>query len=117
MYFKGRLSIDPSQLTKIDKVSPESGFKKMLFSLTGGQFADKKEIETFKALNILQQIHGVFSSNGIDNIIRLTHDDIDIYHDTKGEKNVKVNSFQKTYHHLGCIFVLRCFCCQFCKCR
>lgn len=87
MYFKGRLSIDPSQLTKIDKVSPASSFKKMLFGLTGGQFADKKEIETFKAMNILQQIHGVFNSNGINNIIRLTHDDIDIYHDTKGEKN------------------------------
>lgn len=87
MYFKGKLSIDPSQLTKIEKVSPESGFKKILFSLTGGQVANKKEVETFKALNILQQIHGVFAANGINNIIKLTHDDIAIYHDTKGEIN------------------------------
>ena len=87
MYFKGKLSIDPSQLTKIEKVSPEAGFKKLLFGITGGQFAYKNEIETFKAMNILQQIHGSLAANGINNIIRLTHDDIDIYHDINGEKN------------------------------
>ena len=87
MYFKGKLSIDPTQLTKTEKVSPESGFKKILFSMTGGQFAEKKEVETFKALNILQQIHGTLRSNGIDNIIRLTHDDIDIYYDKNGEQH------------------------------
>ncbi|MCG8306126.1 MAG: hypothetical protein MI975_01965 [Cytophagales bacterium] len=87
MYFRGRLSIDPSQLSKIEKVSPESGFKKLLFGLTGGQFGEKKEIETFKALNILQQIHGSLKSVGVDDIVRLTHDDIDIYYDTKGERN------------------------------
>ena len=87
MYFKGKLSIDPSQLTKIEKTAPETGFKKLLFGLTGGQIGDKNEIETFKALNILQQIHGMLISNGINNIIRLSHDDIDIYYDKKGEKN------------------------------
>jgi hypothetical protein len=87
MYFKGKLSIDPSQLTKIEKVSPTSGFRKLWYSLTGGQLADRNEVETFKAINILQQIHGSFASVGVNNIIRLTHDDIDIYHDKKGEKN------------------------------
>lgn len=87
MYFKGKLSIDPSQLTQIEKVSPDSGFKKLLFSITGGQIADKREVETFKALNILQQLHGSLNRLGIDNIIRLTHDDIDIYYDQKGESN------------------------------
>ena len=80
------INVETKQLAKykIEKVSPGSGYKKILFGLTGGQFADKKEIETFKALNILQQIHGVLSSNGIHNIVRLSHDDIVIYHDTKG---------------------------------
>lgn len=87
MYFKGTLSIDPSQLTRVEKVSPDSGFKKLLFSITGGQIADKHEVETFKALNILQQIHGSLNALGINNIIRLTHDDIDIYYDKSGEKN------------------------------
>jgi len=87
MYFRGILTIDPSQLTKIQKVSPSQGFKKLLFSLTGGQFADRLEVETFKAINVLQQIHGSFSTVGINNIIRLTHDDIDIYYDKNGEKN------------------------------
>ena len=87
MYFKGKLSIDPSQLTRIEKVSPDGGFKKLLFSITGGQVADKLEVETFKALNILQQIHGSLNAIEINNIIRLTHDDIDIYYDKAGEKN------------------------------
>ncbi len=87
MYFRGILTIDPSQLTRIQKVPPSQGFKKLLFSLTGGQFADRLEVETFKAINILQQIHGSFSTVGINNIIRLTHDDIDIYYDKNGEKN------------------------------
>ena len=87
MYFKGKLSIDPAQLTKIERVAPNSGFKKILYTLTGSQTGDKKEVETFKALNILQQIHGTLKSNGINNIIRLAHDDIDIYYDVNGEKN------------------------------
>lgn len=87
MYFKGKLSIDPSQLSRIEKVSPEGGFRKLLFSLTGGQIADKDEVETFKALNILQQIQSSLKANGIDNIIRLTHDDIDIYLDKNGIDN------------------------------
>ncbi len=87
MYFKGTLSIDPSQATTIEKVSPDSGVKKLLFSITGGQIADKHEVETFKALNILQQIHGSLNAIGVNNMIRLTHDDIDIYYDKTGKKN------------------------------
>jgi len=87
MYFKGKLSIDPSRMSRIVKVSPKGGFKKLLFSITGGQIADKQEVETFKALNILEQIHGSLKANGINNIIRLTHDDIDIYHDKNGLEN------------------------------
>jgi hypothetical protein len=87
MYFRGTLTIDPSQLTKMQKVSPSHGFRKLLFNLTGGQFADKLELETFKAINVLQQVHGSFSAIGINNIIRLTHDDIDIFHDKMGKKN------------------------------
>ncbi len=87
MYFRGKLSIDPSQLTNIEKVAPESGFKKILFKITGGQISDAQEVETFKALNIIQQIYGSLRAIGISNIIRLTHDDIDIYHDRNGERD------------------------------
>lgn len=87
MYFKGKLSIDPAQLTKLEQTAPSSGFKKILHGITGGQFGDQHEVETFKAINILQQLHGSFNSIGINNIIRLTHDDIDIYYDAKGAKN------------------------------
>jgi len=87
MYFRGKLSIDPAQLTKLERVAPTPGFKKILHDLTGGQFSRQHEVETFKAINILQQLHGSFTAIGVNNIIRLTHDDIDIYHDTKGELN------------------------------
>jgi hypothetical protein len=87
MYFKGQLSIDPSQLTHIQKVEPTGGFKKILFNLTGGSIAEKKEVETFKALNIIQQLYDAFKNQHIDNIIKLSHDDIDIYVDNEGKEN------------------------------
>ena len=71
MYFRGKLSIDPTQLTKMEKVAPSTGFKKLFHNITGGQFADQHEVETFKAISILQQLHGSFNAVGIDNIIRL----------------------------------------------
>jgi hypothetical protein len=87
MYFKGKLTVDPSQLTKIEKTEPEKSFKKLLFHLTGGTIADKKEVETFKAIVILQQLYMSLKSTGVSNIIRLTHDDLDIYFDREGLKD------------------------------
>ncbi|MFT6872294.1 MAG: hypothetical protein ACJAVN_001300 [Roseivirga sp.] len=43
MYFSGRLSIDPSQLTKIERVEPDEVFKKLLHFVTSG--ATSKKIE------------------------------------------------------------------------
>jgi len=87
MYFNGTLSIDPSQLTKIEKVKPQKVFKRMLFHLTGGEIADKVEVETFTAISILQQLNHVFRSMGIDNIIRISQDDLDFYLDCDGKTN------------------------------
>ncbi|PWJ39125.1 hypothetical protein [Sediminitomix flava] len=86
MIFSANITVDPSQLTQIHKVEPTGLFKKVLFNLTKGLVADQEEHETFTAVSILQQLNGTFSNLGIDNIVRLSHDDIDFYLDTEGKK-------------------------------
>jgi hypothetical protein len=87
MYFNGNLSIDPAQLTKIEKVKPQKAFKRILYFLTVGAISDKVEQETFSAVSILQQLYTVFNSIGINNLVRLSHDDIDFYLDAEGKKD------------------------------
>lgn len=87
MYFNARLSIDPSQLTKIEREEPNETFKKILHFITGGASSKKVERETFAAVSILQQLHRFFWEMEINNIIRLSHDDIDIYLDEQGRKD------------------------------
>ncbi len=87
MYFKGRLTIDPSQMTKIQVEKPEGQFKQLFYNITQGKIGDKKEVETFKALSLIQQLYAAFSGMGINNLVRLNHDDIEIYFDQKGEKD------------------------------
>ncbi|MBB6463764.1 hypothetical protein [Flammeovirga kamogawensis] len=86
MYFEGNITIDPSQLTQIEKVKPTKAFKRMLHYLTMGNVSDKVERETFSALSILQQLNTVLFHSNIDNIVRLSHDGIDFYLDTQGKE-------------------------------
>jgi hypothetical protein len=86
MYFRGKLTVDPSQLTKIQITKPEGSFRKVFYHLTGGNVGDKNEVETFKALSLIQKLYSAFSNIGVDNIIRLNHNDIEIYYDDKGQK-------------------------------
>ena len=87
MFYSANISVDPSQLTKIEKVKPKKVFKRILFQLTSGKIADKEEQETFTAISILQQFFQVFKSLNIDNIVRISHDSEDIYFDKKGKKS------------------------------
>lgn len=87
MYFNARLSIDPSQLTKIEREEPDETFGKILHFITGGAASKKVERETFAAVSILQKLHRLFWEMEISNIIRLSHDDIDIYIDNHGRDN------------------------------
>lgn len=87
MYFSARLSIDPSQLTKIERVEPDQIFGKLLHFLTSGATSKKIEHETFTAVSVLQQLNRLFWEMDINNIIRLSHDDIDIYYDKEGKKD------------------------------
>lgn len=87
MYFSAKLSIDPSQLSKIEREAPDQTFRKFLHFITGGASSKKVERETFAAVSTLQQLHRIFREMGIDNIIRLSHDDIDIYFDQEGREN------------------------------
>ena len=87
MYFSARLSIDPSQLTKIERVEPDEMFRKFLHYITSGATSKKIERETFTAVSILQKLNRLFWELDINNIIRLSHDDIDIYYDKEGKKD------------------------------
>lgn len=86
MYFSGRISVDPSQLSHIEKVEPSGSFMKLIHVITGGAGSKKVERQTFTAVGILEQISAALSEMGIDNIIRLAHDDIVIYHDKEGKE-------------------------------
>ena len=79
MYFESTIRIDPSQVTSIEKVKPTKAFKRMLYHLTKGGISEKEERETFTAISILQQLNKAFIQQGITNVIRLSHDDIDFY--------------------------------------
>ncbi|BDD12458.1 hypothetical protein FUAX_48900 (plasmid) [Fulvitalea axinellae] len=87
MYFEALMTVDPSQITKIETVKPEGSFKRILNLMTMGALEKKLERETFTAVSILQQLNTAFQSMGINNIIRLSHDDIDFYLDTEGKEN------------------------------
>lgn len=84
MYFSGTLSIDPSQITLIQKVKPSKMFAKLLYNLTFGNLSEKQEHETFTAVSILQQLNMAFRSININNIIRLSVNNYDFYLDTEG---------------------------------
>ena len=85
MYLENLITIDPSQLTKIEKIKPTKAFKKLLFSLTNGIISNKEERENFNAIAILQQINIALRILGITNIIKIAHDDIVFYLDKEGK--------------------------------
>lgn len=95
MYFTGKITIDPSELTKIEKVKPKKAFKKFMFHLTSGLVHDKEEHETFTAISVLQQLNTALLDVRIDNIVRLSHDDIHIYVDNEGKKGDLKEAFDK----------------------
>lgn len=86
MYFSGRLSVDPSQKTVIEKIKPTKVFRKFLHLLTVGGISDRQEQETFTAVAILQQFNMAFRALGISNLVRLARDDLDFYLDSEGKK-------------------------------
>lgn len=87
MYLHGTLSINPSQMTIIQKKQPTQMFSRVFHALTAGVFTGKEEQETFTAVVILQQLNVVLRSLGITNIVRLAKDQEDIYHDTEGRED------------------------------
>ena len=95
MYLSALLSIDPSQLTKIESIVPTKTYKKFLFLLTGGATSKKIEKETFNALGILQQFQSVFKAMKIDNMVRLSQDEIDLYVDREGEEGDLIDAISK----------------------
>ncbi len=87
MIFNASMGVDPSQLTKIQRVVPTGGFRKFCHNLTFGLSSRKEEIETFTAVAILEQLKLGLQRIQVNNIIRLSHDDIDFYLDREGKED------------------------------
>lgn len=84
MYFSGNLSINPTQATEIDIIKPTKAFGRILNLITIGALNKKQERETFTAISILQQFNTVFRNLKINNIIRLSYNDLAFYEDKDG---------------------------------
>lgn len=95
MYFEGNITIAPTGVSKIEKTKPTKVFSRLLYHLTLGQVSDKQVKESFTAVSILQKLNMVFLKNGIDDIIRLSHDNIDFYLDLEGKKNDLKDAFDQ----------------------
>ena len=87
MILSGTLTVDPSQLTNIERKKPTKVFGKLLYKLTLGTISEKEEVETFTAISILQEINRVFVAMGITNIVRIAKDGIDFYLDMEGKED------------------------------
>ena len=87
MYFKGKLEIDPSQVTVYKRVKPTKLFSKLVDFLTFGAVSEKQETETFTAVSIIQQLNVGLRSIDVKNVIRLAVDDYDFYLDEKGQED------------------------------
>ena len=99
MFIEATLAIDPSQVTEIAKTKPTKAFARLAHALTGGSFSSNEQRETFTAVAILQQLNVVLRSCGIDDILRLTKDDVIIYEERHGEKDdlkIAVDEFVRT---------------------
>jgi len=94
MYFTAKLSIDPSQATRIEQVTPKNIFGQLVLYLSSGKVTKEEEHETFCAVAILQQFNAVFKNLRIDNIIRLTKDKTDYYFDEEGREGDIAEAFQ-----------------------
>ena len=84
MYLHASIGIDPSKLTELTQVKPTRVFAKLFYYLTAGLVGEQREVETFTAVSILQQLNMAMRSQGVTNIVRLAVDGLDLYLDEEG---------------------------------
>jgi hypothetical protein len=87
MYFASEIKLDPSQETVLNPVRPTQAFGRLFFYLSAGHLSKKEEQETFTAVAILQQLNRALRSVGVDNIVRLSKDEVDFYFDEEGRED------------------------------
>ncbi len=86
MFFSSIMDFDPSQATEIKKIKKPTVFSKVLNVLSFGLSAERKELETFTAISILEQIYNGLQSINVNNIVRLSVDNFDFYLDDTGRE-------------------------------
>lgn len=86
MYFESKLNIHPDLESHTQRIRPTKFFAKMVVWLSAGLASKKEEIQTYTAVSILQSLNMVLRSVGVDNIVRISKDQLEIYYDLEGEK-------------------------------
>jgi len=94
MILRSTIDITPSVSSFEQEQQPTNFFKKLWLSLSG---AKGPVIQSFayNASSVLQNIHRAMKSKQINNIIRLSLDDRDIYVDTEGKTDDMVEAVDK----------------------
>lgn len=94
MILRSTIDITPSSSSFVQEQQPTNFFKKLWLSLSG---AKGPVIQSFayNAASVLQNIHRAMKSKNINNIIRLSLDDRDIYVDTEGKTDDMVEAVDK----------------------
>ena len=95
MYLEAAITVDPSQMTEVVRATPTKVFARLASALTRGLTSPQEERETFTAVAILQQLNMVLCSLGIDDIVRITKDDVVFYEDAEGKKG----DFKEAVNH------------------
>ncbi|WP_309382963.1 hypothetical protein [Cerasicoccus frondis] len=84
MYYKALITVEPAELSHIERRRPTKAFGKLAHFLTLGLSSPKEVRQTFTAISILQSLNLALQAIGVDNIVRLSKDATDFYYDYQG---------------------------------
>ena len=94
MILRSTIDITPSSSSFVQEQQPTNFFKKLWLSLSGTKGPVIQSF-AYNAASVLQNIHRAMKSKHINNIIRLSLDDRDIYVDTEGKTDDMVEAVDK----------------------
>lgn len=85
MFFLSYIQLDPRESTVIKSNGNESFFNNLKSIFLRNNYDKKIEQETFTAISIIQKINTALMDLGIKNIIKLSVDNYDYYHDIRSK--------------------------------
>lgn len=95
MFFLSYIELDPREVTLIKSNENESFFNNLKSIFLSKNYDNKIEQETFTAISIIHQINSALLELGINNIIKLSIDNYDYYHDIHSKEEDLEFAFAK----------------------